>query len=376
VLGRLAEVAGTQAVIVFFAISGFLLYRPYVSAHARGRSAPRTRLYARRRALRILPGYWTVLTLLAVFPGIVGVFTGDWWRFYGYLQLYSSHTRTQGIAVAWTLCVEVTFYFALPIWAAGIRRLSRALGSRGQMRAFLGAEFWPLALVMIGGWTMQLASVRKRIDFAFGDSLLGQCSWIAIGMALAVASVAVQHRPASFSRLQALANRAAACWLAGLTAAGGLALLVPSAGIFGLIASIEAPQSIGRTVAKFALQAILAFLFIVPAVFGDQEHGLPRRLLRWAPVVWLGVISYSFYLWHLTIVQFLAQGHSPASFSATGLDLFPHLHFLPTTVLFLLSLGITVIIASISYRFIELPFLRRKERQNQARAAEARTAGS
>ena len=54
------------------------------------------------------------------------MFTGDWWHFYGYLQLYSAKTRTQGIAVAWTLCVEVTFYIVLPIWAVGVRRLSRA----------------------------------------------------------------------------------------------------------------------------------------------------------------------------------------------------------------------------------------------------------
>ena len=80
-----------QAPILFFAISGFLLYRPWVAAP---RPAPRR--YARRRALRILPAYWLALTLLAIFPGIVGVFTGDWWRYYLFLQLYSADTAQPG----------------------------------------------------------------------------------------------------------------------------------------------------------------------------------------------------------------------------------------------------------------------------------------
>ena len=101
-------VAGGQGPLLFFAISGFLLYRPWVAARADGRAPPRTGRYARRRALRILPAYWFALTALAVFPGIAGVFTGDWWRYYFFLQLYDPDTVVLGIPVTWTLCVEVT----------------------------------------------------------------------------------------------------------------------------------------------------------------------------------------------------------------------------------------------------------------------------
>src|SRR5215813_8286885 len=73
-------------VAVFFMISGFLLYRPFVAARLDGRPAPRILLYARRRALRILPAYWVALTALAVWPGLLLVFTNHYWWVYYSLQ--------------------------------------------------------------------------------------------------------------------------------------------------------------------------------------------------------------------------------------------------------------------------------------------------
>src|SRR5437868_15371816 len=55
--GRFGEAAGGLGVIVFFVISGFLLYRPLAAARATGRRRPPVHPYARRRALRILPAY-------------------------------------------------------------------------------------------------------------------------------------------------------------------------------------------------------------------------------------------------------------------------------------------------------------------------------
>ena len=363
-LGRLAEVAGGEAVIVFFVISGFLLYRPFAAARADGKSRPSTGLYARRRALRILPAYWIALTMLAIFPGVAGVFTGDWWRYYGYLQLYSAHARNGGIQVAWTLCVEVTFYLALPLWAIAIRRLPGAATVAGFVRSELAA----LALVVLGGGAVQIAVSRGHLPYALGVSLVGQGAWIALGMGLAVLSVAGQRRTALIDPVRRIADRSELCWVLGLVAAAGLAALIPSHGLFGLIATVEVAQSIPRTVAKLLLEGVLALAFVLPAVFGDQRRGLARRVLAWRPFVGLGVISYSFYLYHLPIVALLAIKHTTA-FSATGLNLMAHVHTARTVVLYALSLAITTVVATISYRLIELPFLRRKERQ-KARLAD------
>jgi peptidoglycan/LPS O-acetylase OafA/YrhL len=358
-LGRLAEVAGGEAVIWFFVISGFLLYRPFAAARADGRQRPSSGRYARRRALRILPGYWIALTLLAILPGVIGVFTGDWWRYYGYLQLYSAHTRNGGIPVAWTLGVEVTYYIALPLWAMLMRRLPGAPTRRG----FLRSELSSLAIVMVVGVAGQIAVSRGHLPYALGVSLAGQCVWLAIGMALAVVSVAIQRERSAPALVRGIADRPELCWAIGVAATIGLMLLVPSHGLFGLIATVEVAQSVPRTITKLGLEGLLALMFVLPAILGEGRRGVPHKVLAWRPVIWLGVISYSFYLYHLPIVALLAIKHTNA-FSATGLNLMAHVHFARTTVLYVLSLAITGVVATVSYRLVELPFLRRKERKD------------
>jgi peptidoglycan/LPS O-acetylase OafA/YrhL len=361
VAGRFDEVAGGEAVLVFFAISGFLLYRPYVAAHARGGSGPVPAVYARRRALRILPGYWVALTLLAIYPGIAGVFSHDWWRYYGYLQLYSGRTVGRGIPVAWTLCVEVAFYLALPLWAIAMRRLNSRRGTGSSAQRWLVVELSSLAIVAACGLIVQLAAASRHVGYLVESSLAGQCLWLAIGMAFAVLSVAIEHgevRPGAALRF--VRAHAGACWVAAAGAFAGLMALVPSGGVFGLITVAQTRQPVGTTAAKIALDAVFVSLLIAPAVFGDERSGVPRRLLRARPVVWLGVISYSFYLWHLTIVEVIATPGRGSAFSAAGLNLLGHVHTARTFVLFVVSLAATVVIASLSYRFIELPFLRRK----------------
>jgi peptidoglycan/LPS O-acetylase OafA/YrhL len=350
--GRFEEVA-VNGLLLFFAISGFLLYRPYVAANAARRPGPSLERYGRRRALRIVPAYWAALTLLAIYPGINGVFSGDWWRYYGYLQLYSGHTLGGGIPVAWTLCVEVTFYLALPVWAAAMRRLGG--------RRWLAFELASLALVATGGLGVQLAAARGRIGYLVGVSLAGECLWFAIGMAFAVLSVAVERdeiRRGAAVRL--VGEHATVCWLVAVAALGGLMALVPRGGLFGLIAATQTRQSAITALARIALEALLVGGLVAPAVFGDGRGGLPRRLLSWRPVIWLGVISYSFYLWHLTIVQLIATPGRGPGFAASGANLLAHVHVAQGLVLFVASFIATAAVASISYRFIELPFLRRK----------------
>jgi peptidoglycan/LPS O-acetylase OafA/YrhL len=351
--GHAAEVAGYQAVITFFVISGFLLYRPYVAARARNRPVPNTRRYARRRALRILPAYWTVLTLLAIFPGLPGVFTGQWWRYYGYLQLYSQSTQAQGIAVAWTLCVEVTFYICLPLWAMGLRRIPSGRGARELLRA----ELVPLAVVAGAGAILQLLSASQRVSHVVGSTLLAQITWIAIGMAFAVASVAAEHDERLLRPLRTVADHPTLCWLGALAAFIGLMPLQPKNGLFGLINTIQSPQHMTTTLAKIVLEGLLVILLVLPLVFGDERKGLPRRLLAWRPVAWLGVISYSFYLWHLTVAQFVAWAKVGSN---SGLNLLGHLHTARNVVLYLVTFALTFALASASYQFVELPFLRRK----------------
>src|SRR3954471_15214813 len=113
-------------VALFFLLSGFLLYRPFVAARHQGRPTVRIRDYARRRVLRIVPAYWVALTLLALWPGLVAFWAGPWWRSYAFTQIYfKDGVISQGIFPAWSLCIEITFYLALPFLAAAIGRIAR-----------------------------------------------------------------------------------------------------------------------------------------------------------------------------------------------------------------------------------------------------------
>ena len=336
--GRTAEVLGAQAVIVFFVISGFLLYRPFVAARVAGRREPSLKRFGRRRAGRILPAYWVALTLLALYPGITGVFSDDGWRYYAFLQLYSTDTINQGIPVAWTLCVEVTFYLTLPLWVIAARRLS----PRGDLLA--------LAAIGVAGALLQLLAARQVIPRLWADALSGQLAWLTLGMGLAVWSVVREAGPPGV-----VVRRPELCWAVALLGLAGLVALTPDGGLAGLVTALSQPEDVPRAVAKIVCSVALAAGFVLPAVFGERAGGLPRRVLAWAPVAFLGTVSYSLYLYHLTIAQLLGFQTDPFHFEATGLGLADDVN---TPVLLVLTLALAGAIAAVSFRWVERPFFK------------------
>jgi peptidoglycan/LPS O-acetylase OafA/YrhL len=357
VFGEALAVLGVVAIVLFFLMSAFLLYRPFVVAHAAGRPRPSARRFGRRRLLRVVPGYWVALTLLAIFPGIVGVFSDDWWRYYFFAQTYSQETYGQGIPVAWTLCVEVTFYLAIPICAIAVRRLHFGSGSRAWLRAELGA----LAVVAAGGVAVQIAARRQEVSNIVGESLLGQAPWFALGMALAAITVAIQRGELDSRAIRALAAHPALCWTAALVPYAVLTLLQPPGGLAGIIGALNTPQPSPRAAATIALTAVMAFLLVAPAMFGKPGEGLLRRTLGAAPLAWLGLVSYAFYLYHLTVAQVLGVSADPLHFSGSGLGLVDKISFATTPILFALTVAVSAALAAASYYIVELPFLRRKE---------------
>jgi peptidoglycan/LPS O-acetylase OafA/YrhL len=356
-IGDGLAVLGPQALIQFFVISGFLLYRPFVAAHAAGRGVPSVRRYGRRRVLRIVPAYWVALTLLAIFPGIVGVFSGDWWRYYFFLQVYSSDTVGGGIPVAWSLCVEVTFYTLLPLWAIAVRHAPRGTGPR----AWMWTELAGLALVGLGGIAVQVAAARNVVSDLTATTLLGQCVWLGLGMTLAVASVAAARGQAPRRAVRAIAAHPGLCWIGAGAAFVALTLLLRPGGLLGIVQTLVQQQPVDKTLAAIALGLALNALLVLPAVFGEDAGGVPRRILAAAPLAWLGLVSYGVYLYHLAVTEVLGLAEDPAHFSASGLDLAHRIGHATTPILFVLVVAVTAALAAASYYVVELPFLRRKE---------------
>ena len=103
-------VAGANTgVWVFFALSGYLLYRPFV----RGRVDLRS--YALKRASRILPGYYVALGVLLLLVGSRLPLEHP----AAYLTITSSYEGPlrDFLGPAWTLAAEVLFYVTLPVIA-------------------------------------------------------------------------------------------------------------------------------------------------------------------------------------------------------------------------------------------------------------------
>src|SRR4051794_17750608 len=171
-------------VAIFFVISGFLLYRPFVAARLDGRRPPRIRDYGRRRILRIVPAYWLALTVLAIYPGTVNMWTKDSWVYYVFIQIYNRNWTLGGLAPAWTLCVEVAFYVALPIVAFSLRAF------KGDRSKLVRNELLLLAALFAGSLLVRALTTGHQVQV----QLPAQFDWFVYGMALAVVSAALAGR--------------------------------------------------------------------------------------------------------------------------------------------------------------------------------------
>jgi peptidoglycan/LPS O-acetylase OafA/YrhL len=278
----LAIQVADQGVAIFFLISGFLLYRPFLVARLAGRRLG-VRDFAARRALRIIPAYWFALTLFIAAGLVSGVTTSNWWIFYGFLQVYRFNTIGQGIGVAWTLCIEVTFYAALPIFALVAGRLGRG-------RASVRFDYLLLLGLSVGSLAFR-AHFDSFADLAAVSTLPGTFCWFAFGMALAALSVTRQQQPPGDSLLaRILIRRPTVCWaLAAVLFAVEHRLL-------------RAHQTVIVALTTHVLYGFIALLILIPGVFDDTEGGWARRVLRLPALAWIGLISYAFYLYHTIVI--------------------------------------------------------------------------
>jgi peptidoglycan/LPS O-acetylase OafA/YrhL len=330
-------------VAIFFLLSAFLLYRPMVAYRGGGPAAPRVRDFARRRFLRIYPAYWVALTCLAIVPGLTGVFSDKWWVFYSlteYLHPVTSSAVCEGqgyrcgLLQSWTLTVEMTFYVILPIFAALTARLARRT-----KRSWLRAELLLIALLAAGSLILDLLPLSLREQTWFAYSFAAHFDWLGLGLALAILSVAYGRREAALPRpLRVMAANPGMCWV------GALILYLVTVVAFKPIPFTVADFTNQEFLAIHLLQCGIAALVVIPAVFGNPNVGIPRRILANRYLLWLGLVSYGFYLWQVTIGIDLGFGGANEGF----------LTVLIGTVIIALPL------AAASYYLIERPLMRWK----------------
>lgn len=331
-------------VAIFFLISGFLLYRPFVRARFRTEPAPRTGAFWWRRALRIYPAYWAALVAVVVIGGIeVHGFTA-WLRFIFLIHIYWPTTVFGPVNQSWTLATEVAFYLFLPLYAFVLRR---AVRHDAEPRRKLQAELVGIAALIAITWLYRWLISQHTEHFGVYNTWLP--SWLdhfGLGMLLAVTSVLCAERgsraPAGLERRWA----PVVCWVVA-----GVAFWLVSMEMGVAVNLVEFTTR--DEMVCHVMYAIVAFFFLLPGVFGPQDKGLIRRFLRNRIVQFVGLVSYGVYLWHeLLIIKLREWAGAPAdgiggNFGKLALAVF----------------ACTLVLATLSYVLIERPLLRRKHRE-------------
>jgi peptidoglycan/LPS O-acetylase OafA/YrhL len=327
------------AFAMFFVISGFLLYRPFVKARLLERPALSARAYGWRRFLRIVPAFWVALTVIVLAIGPDPSSWGEAVRNYGFLQLYYGAGVHDVIPQAWTLCVEIVFYASLPLWAWAMRRVP-ARDFAGRLRTELMGTGGLVAGSLVYTAALVYSHTVDRLTFApvaALSSLPGYMDHIGLGMLLAVVSVRTEEGAGRLPRpIALLARYPSIGWAIAVSALfGGGALL----GLHRFYTPTE-------YMVRHLLNSLVALAIVIPAVFGGAREGLTRRVLGNPVLVYLGLISYGFYLFHWAVLRQLFSW---------DLDGTLPLHGSPEW--FGLTLVVAVVVGSLSYYLVERPAL-------------------
>ena len=276
-----------MGVPIFFVLSGFLLFGPWVKTVATDAPPPSVRRYAWHRVRRIMPAY--VVTVLAAFLlyhfRTAGPNPGHTWeglfRNLSLTQIYTDNYLYsflhQGLTQMWSLAVEVAFYVVLPLLAYLLlvvlcrRHWRPGLLMTGLVGLALITPAW-LVLVHTTDWLPDGARLWLPTYLA----------WFIGGMMLAA--------------LQPLGVRAYALVCVPLALVCYFIVSTPIAG-----APTTSPSELREGLAKAGFYAVIATLMVAPLALGDR--GLYARFLATRPMVFLGEISYEIFLIHLLTME-------------------------------------------------------------------------
>lgn len=321
---RLLTSTGLGA-FMLMGLSGYLLFWPYVRRDYGDGEGVALADYARNRMLRLLPAYYVVLVVALVWLQHGGTWN-QWWRFATFTENFSHSTIGTVDGPMWTLVVELCFYILLPIIAFALGRLS---GGRPRVAA-------ALLLALVGGsvalYTIKVETLNA--DLIWQYSPLTNFFYLGAGMLLAFLRLEWQRRP---PRLLRTPLGRAELWLA---AAFALWLWIAW---------------------KFKhtdLIAISSFLTIGAYVL-PLRRGPLTAIVGWRPVAAIGVASYSLYLWHGLVLEWLTTHQGVHSYGG----------------LLLAAGGLSILVALVSYRVIEAPFLGLRRRWSVAAPSQGEPAG-
>jgi peptidoglycan/LPS O-acetylase OafA/YrhL len=308
---------GFVGVDIFFVISGFLITMS-LDEDIRAGSYSISQFYV-RRIRRIFPAYFVLICIVSLFAvalqlpsdlkdygssmAATSVYVSNISFWLGSGDYFGLKSEFQPLLHTWSLSVEEQFYIVFPL----LLIVASRSGSRTWMKA-------AVALCFAASLALSIRGTQAAPVAAF--YLLPTRAWELLAGSLLALGVAGVPR------------RAMTAEVAGL--AGLMLIVLPI-----VLYTARTPfPGLG------AIPPVLGAVLILYAGMGGQQTWVGRLLSHPAPR-FIGLISYSLYLWHWPIIVF-------ARYVFLDLDLALKLAILP----------LAIVMATLSWRFVERPFPR------------------
>lgn len=335
---------GWAGVDVFFVLSGFVLGLPYCQVLLGNRPPIRTREFFRRRLLRVLPAYYVQLIILLLLWLILAdrlpvPMTDILAHIFMLHNLFPGHGEMIN-GVYWTLPIEFDFYLVLPLMALLLAPKKWPWLLAGTLLVVLAYRYGMFQVVLQEAKTPEKVRVLNQLP--------GRLDQFVSGMLAAYAYSMIRESGMAQSSIYRWRN---------------LLFTLSLLSLIGLSYFIHYIQPMGA--ANLPGQNFWSghwSLFSWHTLFGGAlalmilTLALGIRGINWLLankiMLYLGVISYSIYLWHLPIVKLLGSRQLP--------ELLPAAPFLN---LVLWSLVPVMVVSSLSYFAVERPFLKLRHRR-------------
>ncbi len=365
---------GESGVMLFFLLSSFLLFLPYAKSLLFDSPWPSWRRFYLRRIFRILPGYYMALFLIALFFHPEFLHHHHWHDLWLFLTFRMDSGLSQQLnGPFWTLAVEFQFYLLLPLlaWFFGL------IVGRGSV-CWRMLKLTLCLLVMIAWglltryWGLSLATTTK-LDFLiphtvsaalkpyiYGDT--GKYFEVfAVGMLICMVYTYTQYAPSS------------AYWTIGMRRLSPLMMMVGLAllwmlSLWHLYYICIDPYNYTKYFPIFTfldpyIPTFVSYWLQWQAMGYAISYGLCmwallysapwlKRPFEWPVLGWVGLISFSLYMWHLPFV-FLFVNVILRNIEQQGWN-----HSVAFGAIWCWALFVIVPLSATLYRWIEQPGVR------------------